>query len=64
MRKRTLLQSLLSYLVAEHVCVPPDARGFWVPVSEQAARSLGPAAYVCPECGQHMARSERLEKAA
>ncbi len=64
MRKKTLLQTLLAYLVAEHVCAPPDMHGGWVAIPERLAEQLTSEVYVCPECGRHMARSESLKKAA
>jgi hypothetical protein len=63
-RRKSLLQTLLSLLAAEHVCVPPDVNSGWVAISEQRAEQLEASTYVCPECGQHMARSESLKKAA
>ena len=64
MRTQSLLQTLLSYLVAEHLCAPPDTATPWLKISEQAAKASSAETYTCPECGQHMARSERLKKAA
>jgi hypothetical protein len=64
MRLKSMLQALLSYLAAEHVCVPPDMHSGWVAVPERLAEELNAKVYVCPECGQHMARSESMQKAA
>jgi predicted RNA-binding Zn-ribbon protein involved in translation (DUF1610 family) len=62
--RKSLLQILLSFLAAEHVCVPPDVKSGWIAISEQLAEQLSANVYECPECGQHLARSESLQKAA
>ena len=55
MHPNSTLRQLASYFVEEHVCAPPDARSDWMPISRAAcAGHIG--FYVCPECGQHLAR--------
>ena len=50
---------LLGLLLGEHKCAAPDGAPVWESVSEDAARCLEPSqVYVCPECGQHMVRSD------
>jgi hypothetical protein len=57
-------QTVISFLAAEHVCAPPDVGGDWVAIPERVAEKLSSKVYICPECGQHMAHSESLKKAA
>jgi hypothetical protein len=64
MRARTLLQTLLSYLVVEHVCYPPDQDTTWILASRDEATRTDQDAYICPECGQHMVRSVNIKSAA
>ena len=62
MHENSLLRSLLSYLVGEHVCAPPDAHGEWT-VIPQRLHARFASVYVCPECGQHLTRVEDVQQA-
>ena len=64
MRKPRMLRALLSYLVAEHICHPPDQSTDWIYVPEAAVVRAGGDIYACPECGQRMARSQTRKSAA
>ena len=55
MHQNSILRRLASYFVEEHVCVPPDARSQWMPVS-RAACDERMGIYVCPACEQRLAR--------
>jgi predicted RNA-binding Zn-ribbon protein involved in translation (DUF1610 family) len=64
-RKASIVRILLSYLAAEHVCVPPDSATGWAAISEGAAvEGIGSTVYACPECGQHLARSRDAQRIA
>ena len=55
MHQNSILRQLASYFVEEHVCAPPDARSQWMVVSRAScAGYMG--IYVCPDCGQRLAR--------
>ena len=63
-RKPGVLQKLLAWLVIEHTCSPPDRETAWQVVPQSVAGGLTRDLYVCPECGQHMVRRERIHTAA
>ena len=64
-RARSILAALGEFLVGEHACVPPDERTPWKPISEaEAVLCNASAIYVCPECGQHLARVKQTMRAA
>jgi hypothetical protein len=63
-RNPKLLQRLLALLISEHVCCPPDRETAWQIVPQSVALRLARDVYVCPECGQHMARRQKIHSAA
>jgi hypothetical protein len=57
-KQRSWFQAVLALLATEHRCAAPDGASTWDLVSKYCARALPPGdVYVCPECGQHMARA-------
>jgi hypothetical protein len=63
-RKPGFLQKFIAWLVIEHTCSPPDCETAWQIVPQSMADGLARDLYVCPECGQHMVRRERIHAAA
>ena len=64
MHRPKLLRTLLSLVIGEHVCSPPDQTTAWTLVSQAKFMHPVPEVYVCPECGQHMVREDRLKSVA
>jgi hypothetical protein len=61
----SILAALGELLVGEHTCVPPDHRTPWKPISEaEVDLYKASAIYMCPECGQHLARLEQTLRTA
>ncbi len=59
MQQSSLLRQVVGCFIEQHTCAAPDARGDWVAVSRARCTSMI-GIYVCPECGQHMARASNF----
>jgi hypothetical protein len=60
MHQNSMLRSLLSVFVGEHVCAPVGEQA-WAAVP-QGAKVAYRSTYVCRECSQHHARVDDIEQ--